>query len=397
MIKSSGPPDKTTPGNVGDIYQNTDNGEIFVCKDINHRPVRQQFIEVSAKDVNTEYVWETTKVEPYPEPIKFDDCTEIFKENRRLGYIDKFDFSETTNMSSMFHGCSSLTTIPQMNTSKVTNMSSMFDGCRSLTTIPQMNTSKVITMSSTFSGCTSLTTIPQMDTSKVTNMSSMFYACSSLTTIPQMDTSDVTNMNTMFRSCSSLTTIPQMNTSKVTNMSSMFDGCRSLTTIPQMNTSKVITMSSTFSGCTSLTTIPQMDTSKVTNMSSMFSGCSSLTTIPQMDTSDVTNISSMFSGCSSLTNLDLRNIKVNLQIGSGTSWGHLLTVDSLVNTIKELVTQTSYKTLTMGTANLEKIANLYCKIIDDTDPKKTMELCESTEEGAMTLTDYAQLKKWNIK
>ena len=325
MIKSSGPPDKTTPGNVGDIYQNTDNGEIFVCKDINHRPVRQQFIEVSAKDVNTEYVWETTKVEPYPEPIKFDDCTEIFKENRRLGYIDKFDFSETTNMSSMFHGCSSLTTIPQMNTSKVTNMSSMFDGCRSLTTIPQMNTSKVITMSSTFSGCTSLTTIPQMDTSDVTRTDYMFY------------------------------------------------------------------------NCRSLTTIPQMDTSKVTNMSSMFSGCSSLTTIPQMDTSDVTNISSMFSGCSSLTNLDLRNIKVNLQIGSGTSWGHLLTVDSLVNTIKELVTQTSYKTLTMGTANLEKIANLYCKIIDDTDPKKTMELCESTEEGAMTLTDYAQLKKWNIK
>ena len=105
----------------------------------------------------------------------------------------------------------------------------------------------------------------------------------------------------------------------------------------------------------------------------------------------------MFNGCANLTNLDLRNIKVSLQIGSGTSWGHLLIVDSLVNTIKELVTQTSYKTLTMGTANREKIANLYCKIIDNTDPKKTMELCESTEEGAMTLTDYAQLKKWNIK
>ena len=222
MIRSSGPPDKTTPGNAGDIYQNTDNGEIFVCKDVNHRPVRQQFIEVSAKDVNTEYVWETTS-------IKFNDCTELFKNGKRLEYLDKLDFSETTNMSSMFDGCSSLTTIPQMDTSNVTNMGSMFRGCRNL------------------------------------------------------------------------------------------------------------------------------------------------------------------------TNLDLRNIKINLQIGSARSWGHLLTVDSLVNTIKELVTQTSYSTLTMGTANLTKIANLYCKIIDDTDPKKTMELCESTEEGAMTLTDYAQLKKWNIK
>ena len=116
-----------------------------------------------------------------------------------------------------------------------------------------------------------------------------------------------------------------------------------------------------------------------------------------MDTSNVTNMSSMFSNCSSLTNLDLRNIKINLQIGSGTSWGHLLTVDSLVNTIKELVTRTSYYTLTMGPANLEKIANLYCKIIDDTDPKKTMELCQSSEEGAMTLIDYALRKHWYIK
>lgn len=222
MIRSSGPPDKTTPGNVGDIYQNTDNGGIFVCKDVKHRPVRQQFIEVSAKDINTEYVWDTTLT-------KFDDCTELFKNGKRLKYLDKLDFSGTTNMNSMFDGCSSLTTIPQMDTSNVTNMSSMFKGCRNL------------------------------------------------------------------------------------------------------------------------------------------------------------------------TNLDLRNIKVNLQISNGTLYGHLLTVDSLVNTIKELVTQTSYFTLTMGTNNLKKIANLYCKIIDDTDPKKTMELCESTEEGAMRLTDYAQLKKWNIR
>ena len=270
MIKSSGPPDKTTPGNVGDIYQNTDNGKIFVCKDVKHRPVRQQFIEVSAKDINTEYVWNTI-------PIKLDDCTKIFEDGRRLGYIDNFDFSETTNMNRMFNNCSSLTTIPQMDTSNVTNMAGMFDGC------------------------------------------------------------------------------------------------------------------------SSLTTIPQMDTSSVTDMYTMFNNCSSLTTIPQMDTSSVTNMTGMFSNCSSLTNLDLRNIRRNLQIGSARSWGHLLTVDSLVNTIKELVTQTSYNTLTMGTANHEKIANLYCKIIDDTDPKKTMELCERTEEGAMTLIDYAQLKKWNIK
>ena len=366
MIRSSGPPDKTTPGNVGDIYQNTDNGKIFVCKDVKHRPVRHQFIEVSAKDVNTEYVWETTS-------IKFDDCTELFKDGRRLEQLDKLDFSESTNMKSMFNNC------------------------KSLTTIPQMDTSNTIYMSSMFYNCTSLTTIPQMDTSKVTNMDNMFYNCTSLTTIPQMDTSKVTNMNNMFYGCTSLTTIPQMTTSKVIYMGSMFYNCTSLTTIPQMDTSNTTSMTYMFYGCRSLTTIPPLNTSKLTSTIYMFYDCSKLTTIPQMDTSKVTNMSYMFNNCGKLTNLDLRNIKTDLQIGSGTSWGHLLTVDSLVNTIKELVTQASYKTLTMGTANLEKIANLYCKIIDNTDPKKTMELCESTEEGAMTLTDYAQLKKWNIK
>ena len=85
------------------------------------------------------------------------------------------------------------------------------------------------TMREMFNGCSSLTTVPQMDTSKVTDMSWMFTRCSSLTTVPQMDTSNVTNMNRMFNSCSSLTTVPQMNTSNVTTFDYMFTNCRSLT------------------------------------------------------------------------------------------------------------------------------------------------------------------------
>ena len=56
-----------------------------------------------------------------------------------------------------------------------------------------------------FSGCSSLTTVPDMDTSQVTNMAAMFSRCSSLTTVPDMDTSQVTDMYDMFRGCSALT------------------------------------------------------------------------------------------------------------------------------------------------------------------------------------------------
>ena len=99
------------------------------------------------------------------------------------------DTENVTNMKSMFQGCSSLTTIPQLNTIKVTNMSSMFHKCSNLTTIPQLDTNLVIDMNNMFNGCYNLTTIPQLDTTNVTNMMGVFYNCYKLATI------DITHMN----------------------------------------------------------------------------------------------------------------------------------------------------------------------------------------------------------
>ena len=117
----------------------------------------------------------------------------------------EIDTGESSNLDSMFRGCSSLTTAPAMDTSQVTDMRSMFRGCSSLTTVPDMDTRNVTSMLSMFRGCSSLTTVPDMDTSQVMSMQSMFYDCSSLTTVPDMDTRNVTLMNDMFRNCSSLT------------------------------------------------------------------------------------------------------------------------------------------------------------------------------------------------
>ena len=117
----------------------------------------------------------------------------------------EIDTGESSNLDSMFRGCSSLTTVPDMDTSQVTDMQSMFRDCSSLTTVPDMDTSQVTSMLSMFDGCSSLTTAPVMDTSQATDMRSMFRGCSSLTTVPDMDTSQVTIMSDMFRGCSSLT------------------------------------------------------------------------------------------------------------------------------------------------------------------------------------------------
>ena len=216
------------------------------------------------------------------------------------------------------------------------------------------------------------------------------------------DTENVTNMANMFRSCSQLPTIPLLNTSNVTNMQYMFQGCYNLKEIPQLDTSNVTNMQYMFQQCGgSLTTIPKLDTSKVTNMAYMFQTCNVLTTISQLDMIKCTNAGSMFMYCANLTNITLLNIKANLQIGSGTSYGHLLTLDSLINTIKELINTGSSKKLTIGSANLEKLASTYVKLTgeaeeDESNPKLPFAVCESTDEGAMLINDYVLLKNWQL-
>ena len=93
----------------------------------------------------------------------------------------------------------------EIDSSQVTNMSNMFRGCSSLTTVPAMDTSNVTTMSDMFRGCSSLIAVPDMHTGQATDMSNMFYDCSSLTTVPDMDTRNATSVSDMFRGCSSLT------------------------------------------------------------------------------------------------------------------------------------------------------------------------------------------------
>ena len=218
------------------------------------------------------------------------------------------------------------------------------------------------------------------DTSSVTDMSYMFWYCSNLVSVPLFDTSKVTNMNNMFFSCTQLRNVPQFDTSKVTNMKNMFDGCPNLKTLPQF------------------------DTSKVTNMKNMFNGCSNLKTLPQFDMIKTTNTSNMFNGCSKLANLTLLNIKVNLQVGSGTSFGHLLTLESLIGLCQQCVKTSSSKTLTISSASMEKLANVYVKFTDSSqttiavgEKGENMVQCESTDTGAMTISDYMALKQWVLQ
>ena len=202
-----------------------------------------------------------------------------------------------------------ITSLDTIDINNKTKVNAFFRDCKNLENINQiLNTSSTTDMNSMFSGCTSLTTIPLFDTSGATNMNRMFGGCTSLTTIPQLNTSSVTNMNSMFIGCTSLTSIPALNTSSVTTMEYTFQNCTSLVTVPLFDTSSVTSMRYMFKDCIGLISIPQLNTSSTTNMDRMFEGCSSLTTIPVLNTNEVTGMSDMFNGCTSLTDDSLNNI-----------------------------------------------------------------------------------------
>ena len=340
--------------------------------------------------------------------------------------ISNLDTSNVTNMYYMFESCAKLKNIVHnLNTAQVTDMEGVFKGCPSLTSIDMSNfdTSKVTTFREMFYSCRGLVSvdISHFKTTHVKNMESMFDSCSKLTSVNMsgLDTSNVTNMYGLFRVCKKLSDVnlSNLDTSACTTMRAMFYSCNALTSLDlsSLNTSNVTDMAYMFQDVNSIETLDlsSFDTRKVGHYQSMFKECAKLKSIiGVIDMVGMVNStwgnSNMFTYCYALTNVTFKNIPKSLQIGSGTLWGHLLTLDSLLNTIKELwnLTGSTTQTLTVGSANLEKLANVYVKLVDITDEMRAEDeyidnklpfvQCESTDEGAMLISEYVTSKNWQL-
>ena len=206
------------------------------------------------------------------------------------------------NMSNIFSGCTSLSSIQDIskwNIRTVTNMSGIFNECSSLSSLPDIskwNTSNISDFNEIFANCSSLISLPDIsrwNTSCVMDMSKLFYKCSSLTALPDIsgwETYNVTDMKEMFSKCSSLLSLPDISkwdVSNVTSMCGLFYNCSSLKSIPDIskwNTFNVINMNNMFNGCSSLTALPNMDKWDISNLSlksHMFDNCKANLKIPE--------------------------------------------------------------------------------------------------------------------
>ena len=328
------------------------------------------------------------------------------------------DMSNCEVLNSMFSNQSTLSKLPKMiNMNKPKSVENMFMNCKSLVDLSELNIGQLRIATHMFSGCSNLTKIPELNVSSTINMSYMFNGCKSLTNLDlsNWDTSSVTNMNYMFSECRKLENldVSSFDTSKVISMNSMFMYCDSLTNldVSSFDTSSVTNMGSMFRACSGITTISNFDTSKLTYLTYMFYLCNSITTITNFDLRQVNDLSMFIAETPNITNLGLKNIRKNLQIGRGTTWGHLLTDESIINTFQELWDNTNNalsgtRTLTLSTPSYARAEAIYVKLIDITDEmraedeyidnKKPCVVCESTDEGAMTLKEYGISKNWNI-
>lgn len=330
-----------------------------------------------------------------------------------LDFIGNLNTSNVTNMFGMFESCVKLINLDltHFDTSNVTEMYKMFYNCQKLKTLnlTSFNTSNCKSMNQMFDNCMALESLDlsNFDTSSCTNTSSMFNGCKKLTNIivsDKFNTNAVTTMYAMFQNCQNLVEVPELDTSNVTNMGSMFGSCNNLTRLPQLDMSKVTSASYMFHICKTLKEIPALDTKNVTSFQTMCGSCSELETVHSIDLRSATSLSSMFSGCSKLTNLNLKNIKKSLDLKHSL----LLTDDSIVNTFKELwdLTGGTSQSVSLAGASYARTEAIYVKLIDITDEmraeddlidnKKPCIVCESTDEGAMTLKEYGISKNWAI-
>ena len=150
--------------------------------------------------------------------------------------------------NSMFRGCTSLTTAPELPATTLASScyGSMFNGCTSLTTAPELPATTLADYcyEYMFYGCTSLTTAPALSATSLAEgcYASMFQSCTSLTTAPALPATTLANYcyHFMFGSCTSLTTAPELPATTLAEScyEYMFQGCTNLNYIKAMFTTE---------------------------------------------------------------------------------------------------------------------------------------------------------------
>ena len=156
----------------------------------------------------------------------------------RLFYSSKqttpISIPSAENCSSMFHGCTGLSTV-DLNLPAATDCSSMFYGCTGLSTV-DLSLPVATSCSSMFFG-TAIESICNMSLPACENAYNLFGNCGSLRTVENVTVGRTTNISQMFYNCKELEsakvtiTQPVNELSSIINCSNMFYNCTKLKSV----------------------------------------------------------------------------------------------------------------------------------------------------------------------
>lgn len=217
---------------------------------------------------------------------------------------------------SMFSGCSSLVTAPELPAFVLTKRCyyGLFFGCSSLVAAPELPATTLAEgcYAHMFNGCSLLTSAPELPVTTLAEdcYRAMFCYCSSLVAAPKLPatTLAVGCYQDMFGDCSLLTSVPELPATALAEecYAGMFAGCSSLFSPPKLPATTLAAhcYEGIFKECRSLVTAPELPATVLADYcyANMFSGCSSLVNAPKLPATTLTAhcYAGMFQDCGAL-------------------------------------------------------------------------------------------------
>lgn len=243
----------------------------------------------------------------FQDNLLFPGSTGIAGDNQKIIDVEQWGNINWQSMESAFSSCSKLnisaTDIP--NFTNVSDMSNMFVGCSSLignSSINNWDISRVTNLSATFSGCTNFNQpIGNWNTGNVKHMGTLFFMAKNFNQdIGNWDTSKVESMAAMFNHAQKFNQ-PIGNWDLSSNLDLDFTFSNALAfnqPLANWNTSSVLEMSNMFGNAKSFNQdISSWDTSNVIIMGHMFGNAIAFNqNIGNWDTSNVISFQNTFNG-----------------------------------------------------------------------------------------------------
>lgn len=254
----------------------------------------------------------------------------MFRGCTTLTTVGDIDFPNVTTANYLFGGCTALTTVGSISMEKVVSANYMFNGCSSLNCLINLsNFPELKDASYMFNGCTSFpSVIGDVILPKVENVKEMFtgislteignidlpsflFDSSKLTKIGNMKLRTVTNANNLFINRINLISVGNIDLPVATVAVGMFQNCTSLVSVGYIHAPKCESFANIFNGCKELqqSYFPYSEVeNSVAYAYNMQLGSKLTNVIFEYDEYNITSASSLFASCNELTKIKLPHI-----------------------------------------------------------------------------------------